>query len=290
LNDRRSIVFGAEGQLGRQIVTALKGNRWDVKPLDRDDVDIEDPDAVHSCILTTKPAVVINCAGMTNVDGCESREKDAMQINGLALAPMAAAANEIDASLVYISTDYVFDGQSNRPYSEDETVHPLNVYARSKALGENETTRAKKYLIVRTAWLFSPNSKNFVATILKKAAAGGPLNIVNDQTGSPSYAPDVAAATVELLNADACGIVHVTNTGEATWFELARKAVELAGYKVELKPIATTQYPSPATRPPYSVLNSDRLKQFIGRQLRPWHDALNEFIKQAKLNPTDSPK
>lgn len=279
MNPRRAIVFGAAGLLGRQIVAVLHHDYWHVDAFTRADFDIADATAVRSCITSINPAAVINCAGITHVDGCESREKEAMQINGHVVAPMAAACNETGATFVYISTDYVFDGQSRKPWCEDDTVNPLNTYARSKLCGENETRRAKKHLIIRTAWLFGPGGNHFVATILKKAAAGDPMKIVNDQTGSPSYAPDVARALADLLNANAEGIVHVTNASQATWFELAQKACQLARINTAIEPIPAAQYQSPAKRPTYSVLNTNRLNQLIGRHLRPWQDALAEYIE-----------
>lgn len=275
---KRVAVIGAAGQLGttlQQVLAAAGG--WEIHACDRDTIDATDAPALRGYLTNVKPAWVINCVALTHVDNCETDE-NTEKVNAEPLATMAEVCNDLDAGLVQISTDFVFDGLATTPYTEDASIKPLNRYAQSKAASETYTQRANKHLIIRTAWLYSEFGPNFVWTMLKLAAAGKPLRVVNDQTGSPSYAPDIAGGIAKLLAADAHGIVHLVNRGQATWYELAKTAITRAKLPLDIQPIPASEYPSPAKRPAYSVLCTDRYTALTGDTLRPWPDALAAYI------------
>lgn len=275
-------IIGAAGQLGTTLQGVLKDtDRWAVHGCDRDTVDATDPAALRDYLTTVQPRWVINCVALTHVDRCETDE-NTEKVNSEPVATMAEICNELDAGLVQISTDFVFDGQAATPYPEDAPIAPLNRYARSKAQGEAYAKTARRHLIVRTAWLFSEHGHNFVWTMLKLAAAKKPLRVVNDQFGCPSYAFDVATGVVNLISAEADGIYHVVNRGQATWYELAKTAITLAGLPLDIAPIASHEYPSPAKRPAYSVLATQRYTDLTGQTLREWPDALAEFIENIR--------
>jgi dTDP-4-dehydrorhamnose reductase len=279
----RVIVIGAAGQLGMQVVARLQSSaRWQVAAYDLPDLDITSADRAREVLAPQRARWLINTAAMTQVDLCESRAQEANAVNADAVATLASICNESDTALVQVSTDYVFDGRASRSYREDDPANPINAYARSKWQGELHARSARRHLIMRTAWLYGPRGRNFVDTILAKAAAGEALRVVDDQTGSPSYARDMAECLERLMRIDAEGVFHVTNSGQATWYDLARKATELAGLCVDIEPVTTDAYPTPARRPPYSVLNCSRYTDATGHRLRAWDLALEEYVRTGR--------
>lgn len=231
---------------------------------------------------SVRPDVVINCAAFTRVDECERQVELAMSVNGDGPGIVAAAAREVGARVVHISTDYVFDGSKAGPYVEDDAPGPeaaLSVYGRSKLAGERAVQAVGgEWLIVRTSWVFGPAGPNFVATILERARTHPELRVVNDQRGRPTYAPDLAGAIVALVERAASGVVHVANGGVCTWFDLARQAVTLAGLPAQVRPCTSDEFPRPARRPANSVLDTTRFERIVGRPLRGWAEALGEYV------------
>jgi dTDP-4-dehydrorhamnose reductase len=282
-----AILFGSIGMLGSDLVAAwrrVRQDRPDVLPppievADWNVVDITDGSAVRAFIDDHRPELVVNCAAYTDVDGCTRDPELAMAVNGRAAGHIAAACAVVGARLVHISTDFVFDGRSDRPYVEDDPVGPISAYGASKLAGEQAVhTRVPEACIVRTAWLYGLNGKNFVATMLRLGREKDQLHVVSDQTGSPTYTVDLADAIIHLIQANAAGIVHVVNAGQCSWYELACEALALAGITTPVRPITAAEFDSPTQRPACSVLSTKRYTALTGRQMRPWSDALREFV------------
>lgn len=275
----RVIVAGAVGQLGRQIVARLGASPdYQVVGYDREQWDITDAEGARDLLLSQRATWLINAAALTQVDWCETRAGEANAVNAEAVAHLAAICNEAGTILLQVSTDYVFDGRSPRPYREEDVPNPINAYGRSKWLGEQHARSARRHLIVRTAWLYGAGGSNFVDTVLGKAAAGESIRVVNDQWGSPSYAGDMAECIERLMRIEAQGIFHIANSGEATWCDLARRAIELAGVDVTVEAITTDAYPTPARRPLYSVLDCTRYVEATGHRPRVWTSALAAYL------------
>jgi len=275
------VVTGGRGQLGRAIAARL-GGAYDVVPLGRAELDVADRRAAHDAIVAAAPAIVIHAAAMTDVDGCERDPDAAFRINALGSLHVAEAAEAVGARLLAISTDFVFDGERPSPYFEYDAPRPLSVYGASKLAGEEHVLRvARGALVVRTAWLYGPGGKNFVDTILAlgDANAGKPLKVVADQAGSPTWAPDLADALARLLSSPLSGVVHAANAGHATRYELARRALDLAGLEaVRVEPVTTAEMPRPARRPAHAVLGSRVFGAAGVAPLRYWEDALAEHV------------
>lgn len=281
----RLLVTGADGTLGWEIQRAARrvtaGVDWRVAGHTRETLDITDPEAVRRAIGIVSPAVLINCAAYTDVDGCESNEIEALRVNGEAPGRLAQVCGETGVLLVHFSTDYVFDGTATRPYSEDDPVHPISAYGRSKLAGE-EAIRASgaDHLILRTQWLYGHHGKNFVDAILLRAAAGEKLRVVNDQHGAPTYARELAALTLAAIGKKVRGTCHAVNAGICTWYDVARTALTLAEMDpAVVTPIPTEEFPRPARRPAWGVLDTARLQR-AGLRLSPWQDALETYIRK----------
>ncbi len=281
----RILITGAGGMLGREIARAAVrmagGVDWRVAAFTEEDLDVTDPEAVRSALSMASPAVVINCAAYTNVDGAETEEEAARRVNAEAPGWLARACLQAGATLVHFSTDYVFEGTSTRPYREDDPTGPLGAYGRTKLAGE-EAIRASgaPYLILRTQWLYGRGGKNFVDTILARAEAGETLRVVSDQRGAPTYARDLATAALAAVTKRLCGIYHAANAGACTWYDVARAALRFAGHDPDrVKPVLTTAFPRPAHRPTYGVLDTSHLAQ-AGIALRPWEEALEAYIRK----------
>jgi dTDP-4-dehydrorhamnose reductase len=231
-----------------------------------------------------RPTVVINCAAYTKVDLAEVERDAAFAINTLAAGTIASACKSRGIRLVHFSTDFVFNGESSGPYQPNDPTDCLSAYGQSKLEGESlvRAIDPPGWMIIRTAWLFGDTGPCFPKTILDRARAGQTLKVVNDQIGSPTYAPDLAATTLDLIGASACGIRHVTNSGQCSWFDFAEAIVDAAGMSANLQPTTTAGYratrPNIAIRPAFSVLADDKLPQLIGRHMRPWQEALSDFI------------
>lgn len=227
-----------------------------------------------------RPRIVVNAAACTDVDGCESDPDRAYRVNALGPGYLAQAAREIDALLVHLSTDFVFDGALNRPYREEDRPAPLSFYGKSKLAGEEAVrTAGGDWLIVRTAWVFGNRPQGFPWRILDRARQGLPLRVVDDQTGSPTYAPDLARGIEALLDRKVKGLVHLAGTGRAAWWDVARRTLDLAGLShVSVERIDSAQLARPARRPPFSVLDVGRFIRLTGHAPRPWEEALAEAV------------
>lgn len=280
-------VLGAGGMLGRELGVRL-GAQFDAKQFQlatKTDLDITDHDAVGTTLTAARPAVVINCAAFTDVDGCESKIEHAMRVNAAAPGAIAQACKSIAATLVHIGTDFIFDGRSRRAYLPESKANPLSAYGRSKWAGE-EAIRASgcKYLIVRTSWLFGATGKNFVEAILTRAESGQALRVVDDQTGRPTHAGDLAEALLALIEKGANRTYHFANAEACTWNEFAKAIVAAAGISVEVGSMSTAELGRPAPRPAYSVLDTSAYERLTGHHPRPWREALPDYMNE-RLQP-----
>ncbi len=282
------MIVGCLGMLGSDLMQ-LFGSDSDVLGLDLPALDITDLGQCRARASDFKPQVIINAAAMTDVDGCESREDRAVEINGIGAGNLATAAAETGAVIVHYSTDYVFDGLKNQAYRENDATAPASAYGRSKLLGEELVSSAcQDHLIIRTSWAFGRNGKNFVRTILGAAREGRPLRVVNDQRGCPTYTRDLSSHTALMLEGGCRGIYHVTNSGSCTWYELAMRALEWAGIEgVRITPVKTVDFPRPAKRPANSVLANYRLEREGLPLMRPWSIAVREYINNCGLRVSD---
>ena len=285
------MVIGARGMLGNDLVGSLNTCK-DLSPVisrDLPELDITNPDALRASLAEHQPAVVFNCAAYTDVDGCEDDPERGRAVNALAPGALGRAAREVGALLVHISTDFVFDGDTDRPYTEDDPPNPLSVYGQTKLGGERAVIESGcKYLICRTAWLYGKYGKNFVNTIRDRAHTQSSLSVVSDQFGSPTWTKDLADMLLQLVRKDARGIVHTVNAGRASWCELAREAVRLSGLTAEIKAISAKQYPRKA-RPPKrsSVLDTTRFFRLAGQAPEHWKSALARYLGTLEL-PADA--
>ena len=277
------VVVGAKGMLGTDLVRLMLESGIATIPLDVPELDIRNMNSTMEVLAAFKPGLIINVAAVTDVDGCESNVEEAFSVNGYGAANVAEAARACGAFLIHMSTDYVFDGNKGSPYQESDSVNPLGVYGKSKAQGEAAISALlpESHCIVRTQWLFGPHGKNFVEAILGAAQQREILKVVNDQQGSPTYSVDLAEALIKLGNIGATGVVHVTNSGQTTWYHFARRIVEQAAVKnVRVVPIKTEELGRPAPRPAYSVLDNARFVQITGAPLRNWEEALVEYLQR----------
>jgi dTDP-4-dehydrorhamnose reductase len=273
------LLLGHKGMLGTDLMLRL-GVAHQVAGRDIGDFDITSPESCRQVISETNPEVVINAAAYTNVDGAEKDRDACFAVNAEGVKNVAQACGRDNIRLVHFSTDYVFDGTGTTPYCEDEAPAPQGVYARSKAAGEKYLQEySDNYLLIRTAWLYGRNGKNFVRTILEKARHTDTLRVVDDQTGSPTYSRDLAAAVQVLLEQRHQGIFHVTNRGFCTWWAFAKKILEYGGFtNVDVVPIKTKDLDLPAPRPAYSVLGTGKFTAATGNILRFWQLALRDYI------------
>lgn len=280
------LILGAAGQLG-QAFRRLLGD--DALPLDRAQADLANVDALDPLLERLRPRVVLNCAAYNQVDRAESDAVSAFTANTVGPARLARLCREGDILLVHFSTNYVFglDAGRRTPYREDDLPGPQSVYAASKLAGEYLVqANAGRHLVVRTCGLFGTRGAgvppvNFVATMLRLARAGKPLRVVSDQVCTPTAASDLAAATVALVNAGANGLFHVTNSGCCSWFDFARTIFSLGNVEADLQPIATAEYQAAALRPEYSVLDCGKALTAGAGPLRPWQEALDDYLKTA---------
>lgn len=269
--------------LSRALTKELHERGYEVEAPGREELDLRDRQAIKSWIYSFRPDVIIQGAAYTKVDDAEEEEEEAHLINATTTRYLAERAREIGALLVYPSTDYVFDGRQNEPYTTDAPTAPLGAYGRSKLAGERAAERAGEYLIIRTSWLFGAGGKNFVATVLERGARGEPLRVVDDQRGSPTWTKDLARAILDLIEGEApTGIYHVVNHGETTWYGLALATLLLAGLDTEITPIRTEEFPRPAPRPRYSVLDPTLTEALIG-PLPEWREALGSALREGEF-------
>jgi len=275
------LVTGAQGLLGQEVVRAARARGFRVVGVDREEFDVTDGPSVASAVRAAAPTWVIHCAGYTAVDRAEEEPDQAMSVNRDGTRNVAAAAAEPGAGLVYISTDYVFDGAKTEPYLPSDETAPLGAYARSKLAGEHAATASHPGpLIVRTGWLYGHGGRSFVQAISERAARGETLNVVDDQRGRPTWTRNLAEGILDLLAVDANGIVHFTDGGDATWLDLAREIVALGGFDAELRGVSTEAWGAAAPRPLYSVLDVTATEAVLGRSLMHWREALRRFFEE----------
>jgi len=283
LQDKVVVIFGGKtGLLGQALTKALKKAKAKPKPFSSSDCDILEPRQVERVLNKFDPDLIINAAAYTKVDLAEQQEEEAFALNATAPSLLAVEAAKRAIPFVHYSTDFIFRGDQNEPYTVYDDPGATSIYGISKAEGEKNLLMLGYYntLIIRISWLFGPGKMNFVEKILSLAETRDTLTVVNDQTGSPSYAPDIASNTLKLIEQDATGIFHLANSGKATWFTLADSAVKLAGKKCTVEPVPTSAYPTPAQRPAYSVLDLTRFTQVTGITPRSWKEALKDYVKQ----------
>ena len=254
---------------------------WRVTGADIDEFDLTDPEATSAFVKEAAPDLVINCAAFTDVDGCETRFDDAYRVNGTAVGHLARAARDAGAEMIHVSTDYVFDGEDAGERIEIDPVSPLGGYGRSKLAGERFlAANHDRWWIVRTQWLYGPGGKNFVDTILRAAGERDRLDVVDDQHGSPTYSLDLADQLIRIgERRPPYGIYHCSNKGHCTWFDFARKILELADVTgVTVAPMSSDKLDRPAKRPAWSILRNLHLEQTLGDTMRPWEDALAAYL------------
>lgn len=277
------ILGGHTGLLGQALMEAVQAKGWLAIPLGRDDIKLDDSENIQAVIQKHNPDFIFNAVAWTNVDGAEDQVQDAHAVNRAIPAMLGRAVKGSTIHLIHFSTDFVFDGKKRSPYTEDDTTGCLSVYGQSKLEGELalEALDLQNCCILRTAWLFGPHKTNFVQKIVELCKNRSDINVVHDQIGSPTYTPDLAEASVALAAKRAQGIFHVANAGQASWCELASEAVTLAGLHAIVHAIPSSDWPQKATRPSYSVLDTSRFTQVTGMTLRPWPQALREYIFNA---------
>ena len=277
----RILLIGAKGMLGSTIVTDWTSE--DLVAADAAEADIRDIDQLRALVSQARPDWIVLTAAYTDVDGSENNPQLAFAVNGAGAGNVARIASEFRARLLFVSTDYVFDGNSTRPYEPDDAPSPLNVYGASKKAGEAAVqSLARHWCIVRTSWLFGSAGSCFPEKILRASESAPELTVVSDQVGSPTFSRDLAAAILRLLHLDVQGIVHTTNSGVCSWYEFAKEILRQARRdSVPLRPVTSSQYPRPARRPSYSVLSPTSLNQH-GIVMRPWQDALADYFNDLR--------
>jgi dTDP-4-dehydrorhamnose reductase len=279
----RTLILGGAGMLGSAVLAAARERGWPALALSRQQADVRDEARLDYWMAAFRPQAVVNCAAFTRVDDCEAQGERAMAVNGEAVGGVARAAARGGARLLHVSTDYVFDGERRQqPYREDDATAPRSAYGRSKLLGEQLALAQGGSLVVRASWLFGPGGPNFAAAIAGQIDRGaGPLRVVADQLGAPTYTPFLARALLDLALLPATGIVHYRNREPVSWYSFA---AEIARWwpgprgVVEVEPVTTAQYPRPAPRPAYSVLSVDRCEALLGRQVESWEWGLAEYL------------
>ena len=279
----RLLVLGAAGIVGRATVAEAESRGWSTVGLSRAELDLTDRGAVRAALARFMPQIVVNAAAFTQVDRCESQPERAFAVNGAAAGALAEECDAVGARLVHLSSDYVFAGDATRPYREDDPTGPRSVYGASKLEGERLALRSPRALVVRTSWVFGVGGANFVDTIAGRLRRGeGPLRVVTDQVGGPTYAPFLAKALADLGESGIAGVVHYQNREPVSWFELARAiaaAVDPAtDPALRVEPTTSSEFVRPARRPAWSVLDVTRFEALVGRSVEAWRDGLARHL------------
>jgi dTDP-4-dehydrorhamnose reductase len=275
----RVTLFGASGLLGQALAQELSTEQ--LTALSSKDADLRDRARVRDVILESRPNWILLSAAYTDVDGCESNRDLAFAVNCEGAINVAEAAREAGSRLLFLSTDYVFDGSKRSPYEISDARSPASVYGESKACAEERLLEIlPEVCIARTSWLFGHGGKCFPATILKLASTRPQISVVNDQRGSPTFTRDLASALAQLCRAGARGIVHITNSGDCTWYDFATEIVRARGLPTKVKPVTTAEFPRPARRPAYSVLSPASLHAY-NIHMPEWRDALRRYLETA---------
>lgn len=272
-------VTGVKGQLGFDVVNELEKRGHEAVGVDVEEMDITDEDSVNRVIKRTAPDAVIHCAAYTAVDAAEDNEELCRKVNADGTGNIARVCRELDIKMMYISTDYVFNGQGARPWEPDDKREPLNVYGQTKYEGELAVEEnLTRYFIVRIAWVFGVNGKNFVKTMLNLGKTRDKVTVVADQIGSPTYTFDLARLLVDMIETEKYGRYHATNQGMCSWYEFACEIFRQTGMNVKVEPVAADQYPVKAKRPMNSRMNKDKLGANGFRRLPSWQDALARYL------------
>jgi dTDP-4-dehydrorhamnose reductase len=285
------LITGANGQLGNEIRKAAANySGYDFIFTDIDTLDISSADETSAFIEKSSPDWIINCAAYNFVDKAESEQDKALMINGIAVRNIAKAVKGSDCRFIHLSSDYVFDGNSNVPYNENTETNPMSAYGHSKLEGEKAALLHNNTMIIRTSWLYSSFGSNFVKTILGKATEKESVKVVFDQTGSPTYAADLAEAILKIVSdviknrvAFNAGIYHYSNEGVCSWYDLAAEAVKEAGLNCRIMPVLSDEYPTAAKRPSYSVLDKTKIKETYNLEIPHWRESLKTCIKLLSL-------
>ncbi|MDP3035372.1 MAG: dTDP-4-dehydrorhamnose reductase [Methanobacteriaceae archaeon] len=273
------LIIGSEGMLGHDLVDILSTEN-EISTTTIDTLDITDIEKTIETVKNINPDVVVHAAAFTDVDGSEENKDLAYKVNVIGTRNVAVACSKVDAALVYICTDYVFDGTKGTPYQEYDQTNPLGVYGKTKYLGEVYIRDIlNKFYIVRTSWLYGFHGPNFITTMLKLAEKMDSISVVGDQIGSPTYTVDLATAISKLIKKPSYGIYHITNSDHCSWYEYAQEIFEIAGINIETKPVSTEEFGSPAPRPKYSVLENYNWKMEGFPKIRSYKEALKEYMK-----------
>jgi dTDP-4-dehydrorhamnose reductase len=303
--EARALIFGAAGLLGSALARELERRGHPCRALDRGAADVTDPDRVAEAVRSFAPAVLYNCAAFTRVDDCERLPELAREVNGRAVAHLAAAARAAGAVLVQVSTDYVFDGAARAPYHEEAATSPLQEYGRSKLEGEQAALEWERSVVVRTSWLFGDTGPSFVATMVRLLGDAAPVRVVADQVGCPTYAPFLARALVDLAARGARGVVHYRNAEPTSWHGFAAAIARRVAPGRPVEAVSTAEFygesrrgstpgrslasppaadspekPRPAQRPAYSVLAVERFERIVGRRVEPWSAGLDQCLPE----------
>jgi len=281
-NKMKVFVTGAKGQLGHDVVNELEKRGHTAIGVDIEEMDITDKDAVKRVITQVSPEAVVHCAAYTAVDAAEEQVELCHRVNGLGTENMAEVCKELNCKLMYISTDYVFNGQGTRPWEPDDERAPLNVYGQTKYEGELAVEALEKYFIVRIAWVFGVNGKNFIKTMLNLGKTRDHLTVVDDQVGSPTYTYDLARLLVDMIETEKYGRYHATNEGVCSWYEFACEIFKKAGIEITVSPVSSNEYPAKAKRPQNSRMDKSKLKEMGFKPLPTWQDALERYLKEIR--------
>lgn len=277
----RVLVTGVKGQLGHDVMNELAKRGYEGVGVDVEEMDITDRDAVERVMREAHVDKVMHCAAWTAVDVAEDQVELCRKVNAVGTENIARMCRELDLPMVYLSTDYVFDGEGERPWEPDDERHPLNVYGQTKYEGELAVEKyLEKYFIVRIAWVFGINGNNFIKTMLRLSETHDTLTVVDDQIGSPTYTYDLARLLVDMLETEKYGRYHATNEGLCSWCDFAKEIFRQAGKKVTVLPVTSDEYPAKAKRPHNSRMNKDKLEEMGFTRLPSWQDALGRYLKE----------
>ena len=277
----RCVITGAGGLLGSALLNVMARRGMGYTALRKSDLDVTDVFATESRFKVEEPDVVFHCAAFTDVDRAESERKESFAVNAGGAGKVAEACRKVGARMVFFSTDYVFGGAKRTPYSPNDEPDPLSAYGESKLAGENAVLASGvDALLIRTSWLYGAVGRDFVNTVIQRAREGKTLRLIDDQTGSPTWAKHVAELTLDLVNHHVSGTYHVTDSGEASWYDLGREALSICSLHCEIESISTEDWGAQAPRPRYSVLDSSNTEAILGRRMTPWREALKRFLEK----------
>ena len=273
------LVTGSTGQLGSDVVKELLKRGYSTLSPNRSEFNLCSEDSIRNYILNSNCEAIVHCAAYTQVDKAEDEKDLCIKINATATKHIVKCAKILDITMIYISTDYVFDGTKDGKYTENDETNPINIYGESKLAGEKYVQEIlDKYYIVRTSWVFNINGKNFIETMLRLSKANNQLSIVNDQIGSPTYTKDLSRLLVDMLETSKYGLYHATNEGYCSWYEFANTIFKLANINIDIKAINSNEYASRAKRPMNSKLSKDKLIEYGFKPLPHWEDALKDYL------------